>query len=392
MSKDQDKSNNKDEDYENLLNNIDGIGKNVTSIAKSLFNITSSKLDDIHVKSKEFIDELHPLDFEEVQRRTEYLRKTIDEKKAEVEQYFPRPYQSRDPVTLVNEQQQQQVQQQTETFPIFDEFDWEHRIVHPFFSGRTRKSGKTPFGYYSKSPNSTIYKDCLERNGESVWDSDGYWRCLFPNAQVPPSFLKIKENRFPDKILTKEDFFEAVKVAKSVPEDVGASVQVQSSGVFNFGSKGIFFKELSDYLNWKSTVVPTESRRIRNNRWCHNHGWGNVDTHSVSKSVPVSVAATPDSPVVEAIGELENKAPDNKMISYSVLSYYSSDDDTNKVTLNETRHEYFSDGSVKKKTITKSRPSNDTVWRDVSETNETLPKINEEQSTRSGWFWNDKES
>lgn len=209
--------------------------------------------------------------------------------------------------------------------------------------------GRTPFGIYSyKGPSTRQYNDCLRKDGTSVWDAEGYWRCLFPNREVPARLLDFKKNQLAGQILTKEDFDEALREAKPLDD-----------GVIDLGPKGIFFRHFNDFLNWKNAMYENVRRQREVTR----------------KHIRESLAA----------GKLGlDSSPDSRtVVSSSVLSSMNTDSETNEVQLRETRTEVFSDGTSVTKYITKSKPFGSHEWATVNE------EVQEDDS-KNGWFWNSK--
>lgn len=103
------------------------------------------------------------------------------------------------------------------------------QFAHLF--GGTLEAGKTPYGLYLKEPPTVRATDeCTLRLGLSVFDENGYWRCLFPNSLVPVLFLRYKEDV--PLILTKEDLVQ----------------KFADSPVVDLGVRGKYFRTYSDYL------------------------------------------------------------------------------------------------------------------------------------------------
>ncbi|KAH3687917.1 hypothetical protein WICPIJ_001102 [Wickerhamomyces pijperi] len=72
-------------------------------------------------------------------------------------------------------------------------------------------------------PNTYAYKKCQDNNGLSVWDENGWWRCLFPRDSIKSSSNSIELSR----------------------EDVEADSE---------NKHGLFFKDYSSLLDWKVSV------------------------------------------------------------------------------------------------------------------------------------------
>ncbi|ODV93505.1 hypothetical protein PACTADRAFT_36118 [Pachysolen tannophilus NRRL Y-2460] len=90
------------------------------------------------------------------------------------------------------------------------------------FSLNYQPLGDQSTGYWAyPSPSAETYEACKKKDGLSVWNENGYWRCLFPRAIIPPEKL--------NSTLTKED----------VLEDKN-------------NEKGLFFQDFNKYLDWKA--------------------------------------------------------------------------------------------------------------------------------------------
>lgn len=70
------------------------------------------------------------------------------------------------------------------------------------------------------TPSAQLYQKCLDKDGLSVWDDKGWWRCLFPKGSLDG-----------EHVLAKED------------------VLNDQSNKF-----GLFFKDYTGYLDWKSQM------------------------------------------------------------------------------------------------------------------------------------------
>lgn len=210
--------------------------------------------------------------------------------------------------------------------------------------------GRTPFGIYSyKGPSTREYNDCLRKDGTSVWDSEGYWRCLFPNSEVPSRLLDYKKHQLAGQILTKEDFEEALQEYK--PKD---------DGTIDLGPKGVFFKQFNDFLNWKNTMYENVRKQREDTR----------------KHIRESIISQKD-------GDQHSTPESRGVISSSVQSSMNSDCDTKEVVLRETRTEVYSDGTAVTKHITKTKPFGARDWATVNESVQ-------QDDNKNGWFWNSK--
>ena len=342
------------DDIDQVMQNVNNIKSNLGSIAKSFFNFTSDSVSDINSKAKDYsmnwLSEVDDESNEHVDEIRKHFKKFFNDFEPKLDEYFPKPYQSRS-----NSNTDDQLPLQFSPWlPGRDHF--------PHFFGGSRKCGKTPFGFYSyKTPSIRHYHECIDKKGESVWDSHGYWRCLFPNSEVPNELLKLKNEKLDSEILTKEDFNNALNSEQSSQKD----------GVIDLGEKGIYFKQFTDFLNWKSIMYENVKREKEKKRQELIERRKQLAQEWKGYNAPG--------------GEMTK---DKSVISSSVQSNLSSNMDSNECVLNETRTEYYNDGTSCTKTITKSRPFDAKDWVNVTENVEH----NNTSNGKNGWFWNSKDN
>lgn len=238
------------------------------------------------------------------------------------------------------------------------------RGFHPFgmafdaldvFGG---SSGDTPFGLYSyRSPSARKYNECMRKDGESVWDTEGYWRCLFPNREIPNKLLNYKKNHLAGHILTKEDFKQAIE------EHSGAD----KNGVIDLGPKGMFFREFNGYLNWKNHLYEDVRRQREESR------------RNLRESMR---AANPFTPEPENHGQAHVQGLPDEIVSTSTRVYTNFDYDNNKEIMQETKTEVMADGRSTTTKLTRSRPIGSTEW--------LVAHLLTEEDNKHGWFWNSK--
>lgn len=205
------------------------------------------------------------------------------------------------------------------------------------------ENGRTPFGLYAyKTPTTQLYNDCLKKQGESVWDSQGYWRCLFPNSQIPAEFLKYKSEKKSLEILTKEDLDDAIK----------SNGLNHSDSILDLKKSGIFFKKFDDYLNWKNIMFENVKQEKQNR----------IKKYVSDKN--------------------QGKELEKHVISSTLQSNYITNPDSNSVELNEIKTETFSDGTSLTTKIIKSKPYGADKWDKVDEV------VENGESNQKGWFWN----
>lgn len=205
-------------------------------------------------------------------------------------------------------------------------------------------SGRTPFGLYAyKTPSTQLYNDCVTKNGESVWDSQGYWRCLFPNLEIPLDFLKYKSEKLSSEILTKEDLNLAIQLNGVNPNSL----------TLDLNKQGLYFRKFDDYLNWKNLMYE-------------------------------NIKAAKQKKMEKFINDNKDKvdSQDKHVISSTLQSNLSTNPDSNLVELKEIKTEFFNDGTSLTTKITKSKPYGAEKWENV---NETVEKG--DSSNSKGWFW-----
>lgn len=338
------------DDIDLVLQNVNNIKSNLGSIAKSFFNYTSDSVNELNNKAKDYssnwISEVDGEANDQIHEVRNHLKKFFNEFEPKIDENFPRFYQSHE---LSNE----------DINPLSLKFSpWLTGRDHfrDFFGG-SRRSGKTPFGFYSyKTPSIRHYNECMNKEGESVWDSHGYWRCLFPNSEVPNELLKIKKEQLGNEILTKEDFDSELNKTPSAKHD----------GTIDFGENGVFFKQYTDYLNWKNIM------------------YENMKQERIKKRHEIFSRREQSNPDLD-----NNSSNERTVISSSVQSNYNSNMDSNEVVLNEKRTEYYSDGTSSTKMITKSRPFDAKDWVNVTE---NVDSNSSNSGKNHGWFWNSNDS
>lgn len=250
------------------------------------------------------------------------------------------------------------------------------------------------FGLISyNTPSIRNFNDCRDKNGQQLWDSNGYWRCLFPNSEIPNKLLELKQQHFSNQILTKEDF----------ENELQAFNYSKSSGQYDFGEKGIFFKQYEDFMNWKSLMYKNLKEQRRQHRrerhqWCHdNSGVPSVDKNAGSQhnglTAPESLTD------LNGVNMVETSEPtENKVISTSSLYDYSSHNDSDTV-YKKTKTERFSDGTSVTTTVMKTKPFGSNEWQitenvennkngEISSSSRVISDPDSTNSKSKGWFWN----
>lgn len=198
--------------------------------------------------------------------------------------------------------------------------------------------GRTPFGMYSRNaPSTRDYNDCIDKEGLSIWESTGYWRCLFPDHEVPADLLQYKNKHLSDKILTRQDYDKAL---------VDANKSDYAGGAIDLGPKGIFFLQFEDLLKWKKEKYEAASKAL--------------DTKS-------------------SVSDLAKENPNQRVVATEVHSNVVTNPDTNRVEMEEIRTLRFSDGTSVTEKARKYKPFDSDTWVDISKESD--------DDKSPGWFW-----
>lgn len=209
-------------DKDKYTESLDKLLTNLGTLTSSIYEISKHVGDDLNEKAKDFTRSL-------LLKRNHHNEDNDDD---DTFWDYPPFYQNRS-----------QYGDDVQAHPIFGEL-WNAFPLQQFgnLTG-SFKTGSTPFGYYSyKGPSIRYYNECMNKNGKSVWDDQGYWRCLFPNSEVPVELLNFKNNYLKGDILTKEDFFHAMK----------ENTSPNTPGTYDLKDRGIFFDSYDNYLGWKN--------------------------------------------------------------------------------------------------------------------------------------------
>ncbi|KAG5421016.1 hypothetical protein I9W82_000106 [Candida metapsilosis] len=213
------------------------------------------------------------------------------------------------------------------------------------------KLGSTPFGFRAyKGPSTRQYNECLDKHGKSLWDDQGYWRCLFPEAEVPVDVLDFKKKYFGDSVVSKEDFFKYMS-------ELGAN---ENGKIIDLKDKGTFFNTYEDYLAWRHEKY-SEMKKKREEE--------------------VKARTAKRSKVLEQLKQTQDEK-DRYVTASSIRSNVFTDSEANEVKYVETKEECFNDGSCFVTKITKSKPIGASDWANVEEHTE-----NSSGNNNKGWFW-----
>lgn len=260
----------------------------------------------------------------------------------EMDTYLNRPYQTRTEFTPteINEKDLKASSQFVRPYSFFDVFS----------DGGT----ETPYGLYSHTtPTPREYNTCVKKDGVSLWDSKGTWRCLFPNSAVPPKFMEYKRQSLSDQLLTKEDF-----------EAASRHANFGVDGSIDLGEKGLFFKHFEDLLKWKDAAYEGRRRRREERR--------NRFSNSIQK---------PSNEYSQSSSSLPEYREKDRAVSWSSESTTTTNPDSNQVVMVETKTEYFDDGTSLTNTVTKRKAIGADKWESVEEKSQR-------GEDKKGWFWN----
>lgn len=345
MSNNNEKPNEKKEDVDQFFESLQDLKGNVMTMSKVLFNMTSDSLNEVNVRAKEFGDqwksEVEKFKEENRHHREKCWRRRRENKDGD----SPLVYETRDAFGAWSKDPVAVGEPLETLFP--KSVPWE--FDDTFFRGPFRNQ-RSPFGYYSlRNPSIRQYNDCLTKEGESLWDSHGHWRCLFPNREVPAEYLSYKDKVLPNKILTKEDFNDAV-----------GERGIDTSGPIDLGDRGVFFKQYEGFLAWKNSM------------------YENVKRQRQQKLESVTLYQHNNGAVVPLADQQEEEP---QVVSSSVQSNYSSNAETKQVQLNEVKTDYYSNGTSVTTTVTKSKPLDAADWVTVEENTERG------EPSQGGWFW-----
>ncbi|CAH6719695.1 hypothetical protein CLIB1444_02S14444 [[Candida] jaroonii] len=215
-------------------------------------------------------------------------------------------------------------------------------------------------GLKSHKPSVRKYNECLDKKGLSVWDSKGYWRCLFPQAIIPKGV---------NGVLTKEVFEDSIR-------------DKSYDGKYDLGEKGIYFKNFEDLMNWKASMFKVAKEQRPQIVWDEKFNQWNDRckkwTNKMNEKLE-QVSLEKDKRVEKYVDKYTDKYGDNNVgnvktdvvpipegktvVSTDIQTIWINDD--KESSYKETRTEYYSDGTSKTNTISRTSPPE-----------------------KKGWFWN----
>ncbi|SCU97156.1 LAME_0F18734g1_1 [Lachancea meyersii CBS 8951] len=190
------------------------------------------------------------------------------------------------------------------------------------------------YGY--KMPSDKQFMNCQQLDGLSVWDSRGWWRCLFPERVVGSNNLDYDQMR---DVLTRE----------KVEQDKKHSL-------------GLFFTEYSSYLTWRADIIRlAESRR-------NSLLAAKAERHGEHDNTPM----TPEDLMDRATGR-------NVVGTSEYVTYNTTPEGLEKVKEVKT---FFDDGTVR---LRSEKQRTDPDGRSHVDAFEKL--LDDHDNAKDGWFW-----
>ncbi|SMN21823.1 similar to Kazachstania africana KAFR_0A01680 hypothetical protein [Maudiozyma saulgeensis] len=215
--------------------------------------------------------------------------------------------------------------------------------------------------YNYKTPSDTQFAQCMDSQGLSVWDTNGWWRCLFPQNIIRQNLPNLQETESA-MILTKQ----------KVENDVNHKF-------------GLYFTDYTKYLVWKSQM----NKIIKDKR---EKEIENLKKPQLTKSADHKqdnelVTMTPESLMLSDDSALSTPEKDKLIIGTSEVlrSSMSSEGLTEETKELKT---YYDDGSIILKTEKKVTPHDGGSPR--VETHERVLRQGRDKSSSGFPFWSRK--
>ncbi|QLQ78480.1 hypothetical protein HG537_0A07270 [Torulaspora globosa] len=201
----------------------------------------------------------------------------------------------------------------------------------PFTSEEIVAQGVTGLFNY-RTPTELQFTECNQVGGLSVWNTKGWWRCLFPEKEVSKR-LADQKDQLP-YVLTKE--------------------KVENDHTHKFG---LFFPEYTGYLTWKTHM----NQLIREKK--------NKQTTTAKKQL---IPATPEDFMVET----EPSSNDKKKVigTAEYVTYTYTPEGQNEVKKTKT---YYDNGTVLVKSQRKLTPADD--GKPQIETSEKIVPVEDDE-------------
>lgn len=212
-----------------------------------------------------------------------------------------------------------------------------------------------PDGYVAYPvPATAAYADCKDKAGLAAWDTRGYWHCIFPSAQIPPSDIG------QPGVVTKED----------VDADTDHS------------KYGLLFENFNDLMDWrvkmKDVIQQKEDEAIDEFNQAERGRWGFSGTSS-APTTPAPTASNGDIysiPSSKTQGMVQDKDKTYVQTSGSSTQVQRTMLDNGDVEqITHVKHLY-PDGTSDEKTTKQIIDGKTGETRDVD-----VP------ARKGGWFW-----
>ncbi|CCF55606.1 hypothetical protein KAFR_0A01680 [Kazachstania africana CBS 2517] len=220
---------------------------------------------------------------------------------------------------------------------------FDHQTLPSIEDGEILGSNVATLSNY-KGPTETQFANCLESNGLSVWDTNGWWRCLFPDDSVKKRLKMDNKTLHDANILTRE------KIENDYEHKLG-----------------LFFTDYTNYLLWKTNLNKSVSDRKLEEK-ANEFNWNHTMT-------------TPEDLIF-------NHSNDKKQVigKSQFLKFNSTNEGDEEIKELKT---YYQDGTMSLKTQKKMTPSDGSKPR--VESYEKIMKSDEKFDTSnnhgfSSWF------
>lgn len=187
----------------------------------------------------------------------------------------------------------------------------------------------------------------MAKEGLSVWDKDGVWRCLFPKAGLP-----LRDDERSNNTVTKEDYLDNINDARSN-----------------------FFENFNDLLGWKSQMrrLAREERQKRFEERKKRYedlppsetNFDLTNTTEITKNSSNINGADNEKKIIGTSKSISTRTVEDGVEKYSKITKWY-DDGTSQVE--ETKRLLPKDGSEPK-------------------IESSIRSLGSNESEKSGWFW-----
>ncbi|AEY96827.1 FAEL158Wp [Eremothecium gossypii FDAG1] len=222
-------------------------------------------------------------------------------------------------------------------------------LGHPFKVREMLDERHGEKGLYSyKMPTDSQFMKCQEVRGLSVWDTRGWWRCLFPKAVVEKSLPAGQEAG----VLTRE--------------------QVEQDREHRHG---LFFPEYTGYLSWRSHMLSL-ARQRREQEEKNRAARERKALPAVGTNAPEDVMSW-----TQQVAERTPASAANVVGTSKYTTYSYTDRGHEHITESKT---YYDDGTVAINSEKKITPvdGSEPVYETI---NQVVNR--DDESSKDGWFW-----